>query len=226
MNSTLRPRAAATVTLALLGLALLAAGCDRPMSSPVGHTTPPVSAHTYAWDRLVDQAGTALEKRHYAEAIALFESALSLRPDATVFALLGDCYWSQWKHGNHDPRLLERANAEYLKGLALDANHCGLNHATGRDLVLLNRHAEALPYLDTAKVCCLRQPLEAQNLWFRIQALVALRRADEAQIDFAEMEVRFASHRMTALAGRLLADTTQNAALRARYPEITDAAKK
>jgi hypothetical protein len=31
---------------------------------------------------------------------------------------------------------------------------------------------------------------------------------------------------MTALAGRLLADTTQNAALRARYPEITDAAKK
>ena len=81
----------------------------------------------------------------------LLKSHSLQRPDATVFALLGDCYWSQWKYGNHDPRLLERANVEYRKGLALDVNHCGLNHATGRDLVLLNRHAEALGYLDAAK---------------------------------------------------------------------------
>lgn len=204
-------------TLAALTLAVLLAGCDRPVSSLLPVAGP---------DQLVNQAVAALQQKHYNEAIALFESALSQRPDATVFALLGDCYWSQWKYGNHDPRLLERANVEYLKGLALDANHCGLNHATGRDLVLLNRHAEALPYLDTAKVCCLRQPLEAQNLWFRIQALVALRRVDEAQADFAGMEARFASHRMTALAGRLLADTTQNAALRAKYGEDTAAPKK
>ncbi len=205
----------------ILAFAVWLSGCERP-SVP----SPPAFMSATAPDQLVNQAVAALQQKHYNEAIALFESALSQRPDATVFALLGDCYWSQWKYGNHDPRLLERANVEYLKGLALDANHCGLNHATGRDLVLLNRHAEALPYLDTAKVCCLRQPLEAQNLWFRIQALVALRRVDEAQSDFAGMEARFASHRMTALAGRLLADTTQNAALRAKYGEDTAAPKK
>ena len=226
MTSTLRPRAAATVTLAVLGLALLAAGCDRPMSSPVGSTPPPVSAHASAWDQLVNRAGTALEEKHYAEAIALFESALKLRPDATVFALLGDCYWSQWKHGNHDPRLLERANAEYLKGLPLDPAHCGLNHAIGRDLVLLNRPAEALAYLEAAKLRCLNRPLEAQNFWFRIQALVALQRLDEAKTDFADLQARFAASPMTERAGRLLAATTQDAALLAKYGGDSAATKK
>lgn len=201
-----------TVTLKLkrsgaaLAIGLLLAGCDKPAVTADPQTQ-------------VEQACAALERKQYAEAIARFESALRQRPDATVFALLGDCYWSQWKHGNHDPRLLERANVEYRKGLALDANHCGLNHATGRDLVLLHRHAEALGYLDAAKRCCAQQPLEAQNLWFRIQALVALQRLDEAKTDFAGMSERFASHPMTDLAGRLLADTTQDPALRAKYRE-------
>jgi len=164
----------------------------------------------------VEQACAALERKQYGEAIALFESALRQRPDATVFALLGDCYWSQWKQGNHDPRLLERADVEYRKGLALDVNHCGLNHATGRDLVLLHRPAEALPYLDAATLRCAGRPLEAQNLWFRIQALVALRRLDEAQTEFAGMSERFASHPMTQLAGRLLADPKPDATLRTK----------
>lgn len=196
-----------------LALVLLLAGCDKLAVSADPQTQ-------------VEQACAALERKQYGEAIALFESALRQRPDATVFALLGDCYWSQWKYGNHDPRLLERANIEYRKGLALDVNHCGLNHATGRDLVLLNRHAEALGYLDAAKLRCAHQSLEAQNLWFRIQALVALRRLDEAQTEFAGMSERFALHPMTDLAGRLLADTTQDAALLAKYPGKPDAVKK
>jgi tetratricopeptide (TPR) repeat protein len=196
-----------------VALVLLLAGCDQLS----------VSADPQAQ---VEQAYAALERKQYGEAIALFESSLRQRPDATVFALLGDCYWSQWKHGNHDPRLLERANVEYRKGLALDGNHCGLNHATGRDLVLLKRPAEALPYLDAAKTRCARQSLEAQNLWFRIQALVALRRVDEAQIEFAGMSERFALHPMTDLAGQLLADTTQDVALRAKYRGKAEAVKK
>lgn len=196
-----------------LALVLLLAGCDR--------LAPDADPQTQ-----VEQAYTALERKQYSEAIALFESSLRRRPDATVFALLGDCYWSQWKHGNHDPRLLERANVEYRKGLALDANHCGLNHATGRDLVLLNRPAEALPFLDAAKSRCAQQSLEAQNLSFRIQALVALRRLDEARTEFAGLSARFPEHRMTELAGRQLADATQDAALLAKYPVKTEAVKK
>ncbi len=205
---------------------LLAFGCDRPGSSPTGHSPPPLSAHETSWDHLVNQAIAALEKKHYNEAVSLFESALSLKADATVFALLGDCYWSQWKHGTQDPRLLERANAEYLKGLAVDPKHCGLNHATGRDLVLLHRPAEALAYLDAAKVRCLNQSLEAQNLWFRIQALVALKRVDEAKTDFAALERRFATSTMTERAGQFIAEATQDAGLRAKYPKTSDAAKK
>ncbi len=205
---------------------LLQLGCGRPGSTPSGHRSASAAPDDDSADRLVAQAIAALEGRQYAAAISLFESALQRRPDATVFALLGDCYWSQWKHGNHDPRLLERANVEYRKGLALDANHCGLNHATGRDLVLLNRPAEALPFLDTAKSRCAQQLLEAQNLSFRIQALVALRRLDEARTEFAGLSERFARHRMTELAGRVLAEATQDAALLARYPAKTDAVKK
>ncbi len=214
-------RAAARAALLALGAALLAAGCDR---TPAGSA--PIAVHATAAEQLISQAGEALQQRHYNEAIALFESALSLRADALGYALLGDCYWSQWKHGNHDPRLLERANAEYLRGLALDPNHCGLNHATGRDLVLLGRPAEALPYLDAARTRCLRQSLEAQNLWFRIQALVALGRVDEAKLELAAMAAGFPGHRMTGLAGRLLAETTRDPALLAQYPETADAAKK
>ncbi len=40
------------------------------------------------------------------------------------------------------------------------------------------------------------------------------------------MSERFALHPMTDLAGRLLADTTQDVALRAKYREKTDAGKK
>lgn len=225
MNSTVSDFRAASVALTTLGLALLT-GCDRPVSSSVNRTPPPRSAAVSSPDQQVEQALAALDGKHYREAIALFESALKLRPDATVFALLGDCYWSQWKQGNHDPRLLERANVEYLKGLALDASHCGLNHATGRDLVLLHRHAEALPYLDAAKVRCLRQTLEAQNLWFRIQALVALQRLDEAKSDFADLQARFAASPMTERAGRLLAATTQDAALPEKYRGDSAATKK
>lgn len=226
MNFTLSRFLATGGAVSTLGLAVLTPGCDRPASSPAAHTPPPRSSSATSADQLVQQAIAAFDKTHYNEAIALFESALSLRPDATVFALLGDCYWSQWKHGNHDPRLLERANVEYRKGLALDAGHCGLHHAMGRDLVLLHRPAEALPYLDAAKVRCLNQSLEAQNLWFRIQALVALGRPGEAKTEFAGLQQRFADNPMTDRAGRLLAATTQDAALLAKYPEKTDAAKQ
>ncbi len=213
MPTTAFPRPRRSIHAFALALVLLLAGCDRlaVLADPQAQ---------------VEKAYAALERKEYSEAIALFESSLRRRPDATVFALLGDCYWSQWKHGNHDPRLLERANVEYRKGLALDANHCGLNHATGRDLVLLNRPAEALPFLDAAKSRCAQQSLEAQNLSFRIQALVALRRLDEARTEFAGLSERFARHRMTELAGRLLAETTQDAALLAKYPGKTDAVKK
>lgn len=226
MNSTLSRFPATGVAITALGLVVLTAGCDRPASSTAGRTPLPSSSSDRSPDELVQQAIAALDKKHYTEAIALFESALSLRPDATVFALLGDCYWSQWKHGNLDPRLLERANVEYRKGLALDAGHCGLHHAMGRDLVLLHRPAEALPYLDAAKVRCRNQSLEAQNLWFRIQALVALGRPGEAKTEFAGLQERFADSPMTDRAGRLLAATTQDAALLAKYPEKTDTAKK
>lgn len=211
MPTTVSPKLIRSVYA--LALVLPLAGCDRLAVDADPQTQ-------------VEQAYTALERKQYSEAIALFESSLRRRPDATVFALLGDCYWSQWKNGNHDPRLLERANVEYRKGLALDANHCGLNHATGRDLVLLNRPAEALPFLDAAKSRCAQQPLEAQNLSFRIQALIALRRLDEARTEFAGLSARFPEHRMTGLAGRQLAETTQDAALLARYPVKTEAVKK
>lgn len=212
------PPSPTALTVAVLALvAVLQLGCGRPGSTPAGHRSSSASDDDDAANRLVAQGIAALEGRQYAAAIPLFESALRHRPDATVFALLGDCYWSQWKHGHHDPKLLEQASVHYRKGLVLDGRHCGLNHALGRDLVLLHRPAEALPFLNSARACCVNRPLEAQNLWFRIQALVAIDRVDMAKDELAVMTSRFAGNQMTERAGRLLAEQTQDPDLLARW---------
>ncbi|MEY4488276.1 MAG: hypothetical protein RIQ79_784 [Verrucomicrobiota bacterium] len=181
-----------TRSLSLLGLSTLlalSAGCAST-SKPGAPATPAAQiapATVERQEKLIKDGYVALDAKSYDEALRLFTQAFELSPSAVGQAMIGDCYWVQRKHGNTDPRLLEKADIHYLKALALDPAHHGSNHALGRDLVLLKRPAEALPYLDAADRTSAGSSLASQNLLFRVNANIALGKTAEAEADFARL---------------------------------------
>jgi len=161
--------------------------------------------------QLLQLAQDKLDAKQYEEAIELFTKLAKRRPTATKHALIGDCYWKQQK--------LEQADVHYHQALALDPKHCGANHALGRDAVLLKKYQDSLQYLNTASEICAGTVLQAQNLRFRVEALLQLDRIDEAQTDLQKLATEFPESINTYEAGLLVATKKGDLSLAADYEE-------
>ncbi len=147
--------------------------------------------------QLMDLALEKLRSKEYEAAIRLFTQLAERAPTATHYALLGDCYRKQ--------RQLERADVHYRQALAVDPQHCGANHALGRDAVLLKRYRDAIPYLDAANDACVGTVLHAQNLRFRVEAFLGLDRVADADSDMKRLSDEYPENRNTYEAGILIA---------------------
>lgn len=166
-------------------------------------------------DQLFALAYEKLDAEKYEDAIDLFERLVERNPTATTYAMLGDCFWKQQK--------LEQADVHYRQALALDPQHCGANHALGRNAVLLERHQDAIPFLDTANKFCEGTPVYAQNLRFRVAALTQLDRLEEAHSDMRKLLSEYPEDPSTFEAGILLASKEGDDILAAEYQRKLDA---
>ena len=166
-------------------------------------------------DQLLAFAEEKLDAEKYEEAIKLFKRLVERSPTATNYASLGDCYWKQ--------RELKQADVHYRQALAIDPKHCGANHALGRDAVLLKKYQDAVPYLDTANEVCVGTPVYAQNLRFRVEAMLQLDRIAEAESGMQKLRTEFPANPNTHEAGILLARKKGDNALAAEYQGKLDA---
>lgn len=160
-------------------------------------------------DQLLKLAEEKLDAEEYEEAIKLFTRLAELSPTATHYALIGDCYWKQMK--------LNEADVHYRKALELDPKHCGANHALGRDAVLEKRYEDAISYLDIANDVCEGTILHAQNLLFRVEALLQLDRVTEAESDMQKLTSAYPDDPNTFYAGVLVAKKKGDEALAEQY---------
>ena len=224
MNTACRRSLSLFGISALLALSASLAGTSKP-DAPAAPTSQAAADAAQAQEKLINDGYMALDAKSYDEAISLFTQAFEQNPSAVGQAQIGDCYWVQWKRGNTDTPLLEKANIHYLKALELDPAHHGSNHALGRDLVLLKHPAEALRFLDEAGRTSSGSSLAAQNLRFRLDAYIALGKMTEAEADFAGLLKKHPNHRQTYTAGVLLGSHKGDLAMVALYREKLNAAK-
>lgn len=146
---------------------------------------------------LVTKGLQKLKDKQFDDALECFRSAAEKSPSATTWALAGDCLWLQ--------RKLEDADAYYRRALEVDPNHCGANHALGRDAVLLKRYDKAIRYLEKANALCEGSLLHAQNLRFCVEALLGLDKVELAESYFKKLRSAYPCDRNTAEAGLMLA---------------------
>jgi tetratricopeptide (TPR) repeat protein len=156
-----------------------------------------------------------LEAEEYEEAIKLFAQLAEQSPTATNYALIGDCYWKQMK--------LDEADVHYRRALELDPKHCGANHALGRDAVLQKRYQDSMAYLDSANEVCTGTILHAQNLRFRVEALLELDRVAEAESDMQKLTSAYPDDPNTFYAGMLVAKSKGDEVLAEQYKAKLDA---
>ena len=167
------------------------------MGSMIGCGTGNRVAPANSANALVTTGLQKLKDKQYDEALECFRSAAEKSPNATTWALAGDCLWLQ--------RKLEQADAYYLRALEVDPNHCGANHALGRDAVLLKKYDKAMPYIEKANALCEGNPLHAQNLRLCVEALLGLDKVDQAESYSEKLRSAYPRDRNTIEAGLMLA---------------------
>lgn len=178
---------------------------------------PSLSIYDYVADEKSAKSATQLlllaeeklDAKKFDEAIELYTQLAQRFPTATHHALIGDCYWMQ--------RKLEQANIHYREAIAVDPHHCGANHALGRNAVLQKNYQDGIVYLDVASNCCAGTALHAQNLRYRVEALLALDRDSEAQSDLDFLLQEYPQNADTYQAGILVAKKSGNDALVEQY---------
>jgi Tfp pilus assembly protein PilF len=159
--------------------------------------------------QLVKLGVEKFDAKEYDEAIEFFTKAVEQNPRATNHAFIGDCYW---KKGD-----LDKADFHYLRALEVDRNHCGANHALGRNAVLQKRFEDAIPYLDKANEVCAGTIVHAQNLRLRVEALLELDRLDDAESDLKELVAKYPDDGNTHEAGLMVATRKGDTSLAAEY---------
>ena len=212
------PSASHACAVCALFLLATCIGCGDPKSDAPNsnvsnaNSAPPVGSDTdVSSAQLVKLGVEKFDAKEYDDAIEFFTKAVEQNPRATNHAFIGDCYWKMGK--------LEQADVHYRRALEVDPKHCGANHALGRDAVLLKQYQEAIQYLDTANDVCAGTAVHAQNLRFRVEALLELDRLSEAEADLQELLERYPDDADTYEAGLLVATKKGDESLVAEYEE-------